>query len=296
MGFFLLGSLPGSSTRIELPIVDVLELKVDGSGAGGVNVSLVKSFDVISRLVTHMEFLDNAIDFTGFGSGAALANGIRLIINFSNTETSFLNGDTIQSNNQLGHVGFDIIRLADDRNPKGQVILSRLSFDKFSPVGIDNRTGLLSEFFIQVQDDLTDANTTHLEVSVEGYQILRTNYFDSIDDYFYPNQVFIIVFEDLKIDASYSLLLNTSIQDPSWYNFTAKNTNHRLELFYQPDTRQVVNLYLYEEGSFVQQESRFIQDNNLTGYTPLIINIVFALALILVLYMIFSFFTKSRRR
>lgn len=297
VGLFLLGSLPASGTTIEVPIVDVLDLKVDGSGAGGTNVSVTKNFDVISRLIAHMEFVDNSVDFNDFGSGSPLVNGINLIVVFSGTESSFLDGgEAIKANNQFGHAGYDITLLSDDKNPVGRVILSRLSFDKFSPVGFDNRTGLLTGFFFQVQDDLTDANTTHLEVSVEGYQIIRTNYFDSIDDYFYPNQVFIIIFEDLKIDASYSLLLNTSIQDPSWYNFTAKNTNHRLELFYQPDTRQVVNLYLYEGGNFVQKESRFIQDNTLTGYTPLIINIIFALAIILVLYIIFSFFIKNRRR
>lgn len=297
VGFLLLRGLPSSSTTIELPIVDVLDLKVDGSGAGGVNISLTKSFDVISRLITHMEFVDNAVDFNDFGSGAPLVNGINLIIIFSGIEVSFLNGGgAIKANNQFGHVGFDITLLSDDKNPVGRVILSRLSFDKFSPVGIDNRTGLLTGFFVQVQDDLTDANTTHLEVSVEGYQILRTNYFDSIDEFFYPNQVFIVTFEDLKIDATYGLLLNTSTQDPSWYNFTAKNTNHRLEIFFEPDQRQVVRMYLYENGVFVQTESRFIQDSNIRGYVPLLINISFTLVIILVVYVIFRFLFSKKRR
>lgn len=299
MGLIFVFSLtsPIQATTIEKPIVDVLDLKVDGSAPGGVNVSLTKSFDVISRLIAHMEFVDNSVDFNDWGSGSPLTNGIKLFVNFSGTEISFLHGGgAIKANNQFGHAGFDITLLSDDKNPVGRVILARLSFDKFSPVGFDNRTGLLSEFFFQVQDDLTDANTTHIEVSIEGYQILRTNYFEAMDDFFYPNQIFILDLEDLKIDSTYGILISTNTNDPAWFNFTAKNTNQHMELFFQPDTKQVVNFALYENGVLVQQKTRFIMDNDINNFTPLLINIVFALAILLVGYIIFSFFISSKSR
>lgn len=286
---------PVQAKTVELPIVDVLDLIVDGSGAGGVNVSVVKSFDVISRLVTHMEFLDNAVDFSGFGSGTALVNGLRLVVNFSNTESSFLNGDTINSNNELGHVGFDILRLSDDRNPKGQVILSRLSFDKFSPVGIDNRTGLLSEFFVQVQDDLTDGNVTHLEVSVEGYQIITSSFFIFPLNDFKPNFVYQLELEDLRFGVDYNLKVNTSELTGAsmWINFTARDSDEKIKFTWDIGNydASTVNFYLYEGNNFLQQQSTFVTYNDITTGTnsiiqfSLIVGVLF-ITIILAFFMI----------
>jgi hypothetical protein len=68
-----------SQQIIKEPVIEVLDLNVDGTS--GVFVNISKNFDYIQRIIFHLDFVDNTFDWNVFaGESSALTNGINLYL------------------------------------------------------------------------------------------------------------------------------------------------------------------------------------------------------------------------
>ncbi len=124
---------------------------------------------VINRIIISLE------DETGFkaetfGKESALTNGLLLKSEFASqvVRTDFLNGDTIKTNGQFGLMCFDVDVHNWANTPTDEILLARLSFNRFSVNGGLTLTGDDSEkLVVTVQDDLTAI--LRLKVMAQGY-------------------------------------------------------------------------------------------------------------------------------
>jgi len=150
-----------------LPLAEVLDLKVDGSGNNGVNISLTTTFSIITRLIVKVEFETNDMNLNDWGNGTSLVNGTNLYMNYSGSILE-LTSLPIKRNGDFGQLGYELSFLEDDKNPKSRIILSLVDFLNLHPYGLDNRSGVINDIFFHVQDNLTVANTSIFSVAFLG--------------------------------------------------------------------------------------------------------------------------------
>ena len=196
-----------SEVLIYTPIVETLDLKVDGSSTVFVNISY--AFSYVARIIWQFEFFDLLINWEGFDSGSALSNGINVFYN----DISVI-GQVIKTNAGFSRSSYDVSLQRDDRNPNANILSSRYSFDKFIPGGLQiTDTKTLS---FQIMDDLlTRSAIIQFQVTAEGYQVhsqINTNtekindplnFFETL---WYENQTALISLSILSLSALLVLL------------------------------------------------------------------------------------------
>lgn len=158
------GALNG--THPALPIAKKLDLTVNGSGTP-VSVSVsVDDYTYITRLIWKFEFADNTIEWTNFGAGSALTNGINVFYHQSN-----IFPQAIKSNSDFFDYGYDVNLQKDGAATPGNVLSARWSFDKWVPHGLGMWNS--EAFSIQIADDLrtvTRTDITSLFCIIEGWK------------------------------------------------------------------------------------------------------------------------------
>jgi len=289
-----INALEGSS----VPIVEVLDLKIDGSASGGVFVNTTKEFLVISRVIWNLEFKDQSVDFTGFGSGNALTNGINVYYN----DVSLLDNANISKNDDFGHGSYDISIHSDDQGAnKDNILLSRWSFSKF--VESSTIAGLIrtseKRLAFHIQDDLLSSSAfIELTVTIEGYKRIDDNVIQSFDTY-YPGVINPITIKNLIIGLPYQILVNTStLSINQWINFTADDSEVIIQTFFENihDTDKYISFYLYEDSGFLDSFSVIIQQQNLSFLDSLLQVIPTIVLLFMGLLIALTIIGEAKRR
>lgn len=234
-------------------VFEKIDLKVDGSGNGGANVSLTNTFGVISRIVTRLLFSTNTFNINEFGSDPALINGTKLFVTFRGSTVDILGNNSIKKNSDFGQFGFDVDLIVDERSPKDYMLMSRLSFNKFVPSGLDNRSGDINNLFFQVNDDLTNGSSTEYSVVFEGYREIVDTYF-STGELYYPNTYNSFNLRFLKRTLNYNLKINSSSHESlDWVNTTAKTETIKITFYVQAQDDNVISLWLYQGDTFLER-------------------------------------------
>ena len=167
LGSLLLGLLPQETAAVDIPVIDELNLYLDGSGTP-ILVNLTKSFDVISRVIWHLEWSSNDFFWNQFGNAAALINGSNIVYN--STDLLPMN---LTENESFAKTAYDTSVLSDTRAPKLWHLFSRLTFWKFMPADSMGLSLLNGETFqIHIQDDIT-AVCDDFSIVVEGYRQVK---------------------------------------------------------------------------------------------------------------------------
>jgi len=160
----ILNSLAG--THPPKPVAKKLDLTVNGSGTP-VNVAVsVDDFTYIVRLIWKFEFADLSVEWTNFGAGNALANGINIYYHDANIFPA-----AIKSNSDFFDYGYDVNLQSDGAATPGNVLSSRWSFNKWVPNGLGMWNA--EAFAVRVSDDLrtaTRTDITSLFCIVEGWK------------------------------------------------------------------------------------------------------------------------------
>jgi len=173
--FLSIGSVSADNETIQFPITEKANLYVDGSITPQV-ISLANDFDYVQRITFNLIWTETAIDFDHFGThSAALTNGTLLQYNSS---TLF---EPIVSLHCFAAIAYDMQINSDDKNPVENHLVTRLSFFKFTPEGLDVRDMALT---FTVQDNIT-AHCTAFFVCVQGYKVISTP-----DNYQAPPNIF----------------------------------------------------------------------------------------------------------
>ncbi len=156
--FLLLGLLvnfsPGYAQEAEelviiTPIVETLSLVQSGTLTTPYIANVSSDFDFVTKMNWIIVFADAQMDWTSFGSGSALTNGI--YIKYGSTS---LNGNQNLTNNyELMTLAFNAHYFQDDIAPKDNIIWIQHLLTSFSPEGIDHRGK--DKIQIYIQDDLT---------------------------------------------------------------------------------------------------------------------------------------------
>ena len=148
-------------TGYRKPVVESLDLMVDGS-ITPVLVNITKDYDYISRVIWMLHFIDNEIDYNTFGLLGALTNGSELIYDGSSLNMP------IKTLNDLSHMSYDLRIDSDDKNPKDNHVVGRLSFFKFvPPYGLKMKEG--HTFQAKINDDLSAVGSVFI-LTVEGFK------------------------------------------------------------------------------------------------------------------------------
>lgn len=149
---------------IQVPVIEEMDLLIDGSATPQVFTPNA-SFLYLYRVVWVLSFVDNAVDFDGWGIGAALTNGTAMLY-----DSVSLIPDNITAVHEFAHVAYDLNWFQDERVPTGNYFTSRFTFSNFVPHGLLIPGHL---FEVVVQDDQTDVAYAIdiFEVYLEGYQL-----------------------------------------------------------------------------------------------------------------------------
>jgi len=277
------------------PVVEVLDLAQNGTLATPYIVNLTEDFLLVQRIIWHLHFATNTIDFDKFGDDTALTNGINLLYN----GISLLNNVNITSNSHFAHESFDIQILSDDKNPKNNMLSSRLTFTKFVTDGlyINNKRSL--QFYIQ--DDMTSGTLTSISkfnVTVMGLKRINNDLIAPMD-LFYPNVINPIIINDLYIGVEYQVRVNTSTgRTDKWINFTAISDTINIKLFLRDldDKDQIIFIYLYEEGKYLDVISVPIQSQSLDFLGSVFKFIPYAGVLFILVIFVAMILGESKRR
>jgi hypothetical protein len=153
------------------PVWEVLDLAINGSGAGGVLVQPTKSVYLWTRCIWHMEFDDDAIQWDVFaGESSALTNGIQMQFYGENALD-----DPIVVNADFFKYGYDVNTQADTRSPKANILSGRWTFSKSTPRGVVERSSAGHDIGFLIQDDMRPATLTTvstLQVTLQGWQFV----------------------------------------------------------------------------------------------------------------------------
>lgn len=154
-----------ADTLIKIPVVEELDLLVDGSITPQ-HFTPNESVTMWMRGVWVVEFIDNALNFSGWGAGNSLTNGTAM-----RYDTTNLIIENITHLHQLGHESYDFSIISDDKNPKGNHITSRYSFFRFVPGGLFMNGHTLT---LIVSDNQTAAEYAidTFEIHLEGYLLV----------------------------------------------------------------------------------------------------------------------------
>ncbi len=147
------------------PVIENVELNVDGSITPQL-INITKDFDYVARLIVHLHWLANFIFFDDFGSGSALANGSLVLYD----GVAF--NSAVKSHEDFGKLSYDIVILTDERSPKSNRLLARLSFTRFidNNLGLKIKDGHMLSFLIR--DNITD-QADEFSVLVEGWKLVK---------------------------------------------------------------------------------------------------------------------------
>lgn len=281
------------SKQIYEPIVEVLNLAQNGTLATPYIVNLTKDFLLIQRIIWHLHFSTNTIDFDKFGDETALTNGVNLIYN----EISLLDNVNLTANSDFAHESYDLTIFSDGKNPKGNMLTSRLTFTKFTTNGLYINNERALQFYIQ--DDLSSmTSVSNFNVTVQGLKRVNNNLIESIDK-FYPNVINPIFINDLYVGVDYQVRINTtSGRTDKWINFTSTSDNIKIDVFLKDldDTDLILFIYLYEENKYLDQISTPIQTQSLDFLGAIFRFLPYAGILIILVVFVGMILGESRRR
>ncbi len=157
-----------SGEQQSLPKTDIINLIVDG-GTTDISVTVDGNMTHVCRAIFALTFNDNALDVNAYGNGAngVLSTGVGM-----KYDNYFLFEKNITRNGDFSHWAFDIIYQQDEKNPKANVVTSRLSFNKFTEGGecLDISDG--RDLEMTIGDNMTNstfADVTEFSVTFEGY-------------------------------------------------------------------------------------------------------------------------------
>ncbi|MHA2010529.1 MAG: hypothetical protein ACW980_24715 [Promethearchaeota archaeon] len=279
-----------SQQFIHEPLVEILDLDVDGSTAVFVNIS--KGFDFVKRIIWNLDFATNAFETGKFADDTALTNGINIYYN----DVSILDDDNITNNAKFSHTSYDIAIITSDKNPKERLLVSRWSFDKFTPEGLKINSDRTLAFHIQ--DNISAlASVDVFQVTIEGYSKTVDSYFNLANDYFYPNVINVIQLRYLTVGQNYNLLVNTTNDLHYWINTTAQEEN--IQIYFSQETAtdtNVINLKLYQGDTLKETKTWIVEPQ---GYNPLgtVINGIGIMIILGIFGLAFlGLFTKKGRR
>lgn len=158
---------PFEEKEYKLPIVEELDLKVNGS-ASPILLNLTSEFDWIRMLSVTFVWRDNAIDFDKYGAIAALTNGTEFLYDNKTFIGTFKCLECYLS------MCVDSIIVSDDKNPIDNHFIGFIYFhDHLTLNGLKMREG--HTFNIRINDDLTSVGTEHT-VRVFGYRLIDRGY------------------------------------------------------------------------------------------------------------------------
>jgi hypothetical protein len=145
----------------EIPVWEEFDLAVTAQ-----TLTNHKTFERATRIIFHMDFVAANLLFSVFaGEAAALTNGIMFRYNDRNILTT-----PIRKNNDLYHISYDVDIASDATAPKINTIVSRLSFFKFMPNGLELKSE--DNFEIVIQDDLSGLVAgTEVKAILQGYNL-----------------------------------------------------------------------------------------------------------------------------
>lgn len=298
----IIGIYESSANGIDLPIIDILDLKVDGSGNGGVNVSIIQIFTVITRVIVHLEFTDTSMEINNFGSGNALTNGTRAFIQLDGLIRDLTSQQVLASNDDFGQYSYDMEWISDEKSPKDWLILARLSFFKLAPLGFDNRTEMLGNFWFQVNDDLNNGDTNEYTIAVQGYRRIFITYFINDHDIFYNGAINFVELEELRINNEYALKFTNNNSVIKWNNFTAINDIMVLEIFIDLrnlEAGSVLEVELYKNDVLLDSSSRVLKASNIDlpqGFIDTLILMLQYFAIFVLGMILFGMFTRSGKK
>ena len=146
--------------RYPVPVIEEIDLKVTTR-----EIPLTKSFKFVSRIIFHIEFATNTLEFTKFGIDTALTNGIQ--IKYLN-ELILPHG--IHNNGEFSAIAYDTRIDTDATGTKINFLNSRFSFTRFTRDELGLKIDSRRQFFLVVQDDLSGSANTTIECYVEGWR------------------------------------------------------------------------------------------------------------------------------
>ncbi len=272
------------------PVIEPLDLIINGTG--GVFVNITKDFDIVMRIIWHIDFAASFIDFGNFADDTALTNGLLVFYN----DVSVLNGGgAIKRNDDLAHLGYDINILEDGRSPKDFTILGRLSFFKINVDGLKIEPGKSLAFL--VQDDMTALSSlVELEIFVEGYKIVRDTYFDlPFESKYLPNSINEISLIFLFTNRNYNLKINSTTEE-FWVNFTAKTETVKIIFNKQlnPNTKTLF-LFLFVDNTFLEKKSLVVQTTSNSPVLSLITTFGIIIVIGIAAYVIVMLISGGRK-
>ena len=145
-----------------VPILETIDLKVNGS----INIQYLNqtpdTFSYIYRIIWVLHWENNVIDYDDFCNlDDGLINGTLIL--FNNIPLN----SPIKDIHHFSHTSYDLTISTDDKNPKDNHLVSRLSFDKFIPGGLDVRDNQNLTFAIR--DEINASVCDVFLVTIEGY-------------------------------------------------------------------------------------------------------------------------------
>ena len=158
------GAIAG--THPGIPVIERLDLTVNGSGTPIFVEATQDKFTFIVRIIWKLQFTTNSMEWTKFDDSTALANGIQVIYHSED-----LLPIPVKNNADFHDYGYDVSLQADGATTKGNVLSSRWTFSKWVPNGLGMWNA--ENFGILVSDDLrivTRTAMTEFVAVVEGWK------------------------------------------------------------------------------------------------------------------------------
>lgn len=213
-------------TRFLDPQVEVLDLNVDGSGAGGTWVNITKEFDFVTKVQFYFLFSDATYESDLFAGSTALSNGINVYYN----GRSILDHHNITRNSDFGLTTCSFEPYEDEKNPKNVLIISRLPVKQLC-WGFDLQIIEDINIAFHVQDNITAITEIDtFSAVVVGYtQLLYSEFEDRIEPYFWSTHDTIMM-EKLVVGEEYAICIgsNQAESEKQWINFTATESRARI--------------------------------------------------------------------
>jgi len=146
-------------------------LAKDYSGAGAEDVSLAPAAGEIwevNRIIVELR-ASTALVAAGWGSGAALTNGLTLkVFAGASEKLDLLDGHTIKANGDWGGLCFDVLGLGSVNPAVTTYLHARWTFGKTgAPITLQGNLG--HKLVLGLSDDLSDSgDVTHFHVQLQG--------------------------------------------------------------------------------------------------------------------------------
>ena len=239
LGPLLFGCAPVVAESYQRPVFETIDLFVSSAQ----NISLTNDYSEIISMVFVLEFVDSSVNFSHFGDGSALANGIDFRYKTNGIEYSFFDAEVINTiNDFVSHTPYQLFKSDDSNNH-----IYNFALD----ITLDNSTEQITEFFVMIQDNLQVNGITQFYLLVDGYQKVVTTYFRPITGHYFIGELDELIIEDLIIGKDYYLSIRdiTNVLDFAYYNFTATHEVANIQYRYSPLMQKLntstLNISLY---------------------------------------------------